>query len=109
MAFTVTHAMGWMGEPDDFSGFPALLDELDTVADAEHPDVSITHESQWSLGIMMGGRVIWENVEGAGDPKHLDGLSREEILRLMRLVAAGDLDSVHSQPWLPGYGPDRRP
>lgn len=36
-----------------------LLDELDT-ADAEHPDVAVSHESGWTLSAFRGGRLVWE-------------------------------------------------
>lgn len=103
MSFSVTHLDGSMEQPDDLSGFPALLDELDD-ATAEHPDVAVGHESGWGLTVMTRGRVVWENVEEGGAPRYLAGLSRGEILELMDLVAAGEIDAVESRPWRPGYG-----
>lgn len=103
MAFFVTHLYGDDDEVDDVSGFPALLDEL-ADADAEHTDVSVSHESGWTLGLFSRGRAIWENVDDDRiAPRHLDGLTRERLLELMRLVAAGDIDTVNEWPWQAGY------
>jgi len=38
--------------------------------DAEHPDVSLTHESAWCLGVFASGLVVFENLE-EGEPRHM--------------------------------------
>ena len=103
MAFSITHIDGSMEQPDDVSGFLALLDELGD-ATAEHGDVAVGHESGWGLTVLTRGRVVWENVEDGGAPRHIHGLSRDEVLELMALVASGDIDAVETRPWAPGYG-----
>ena len=80
----------------------ALLAELDA-ADDEHPDVSVTHESEWCISVFRNGLVVWENVE-EGDPRHRTGVERAEARRLLRLVAAGSLDEVERLEWQSGYG-----
>lgn len=103
MAFSVTHIDGSMEQPEDISGLPTLLDEL-ADATTEHGDVAVGHESGWTLTVLARGRVVWENVEEGTAPQHLDGLSREDILELMALVASGDTGAVEARPWMPGYG-----
>lgn len=104
MAFSVTHIDGSMDQPEDIFRLPALLDELND-ATAEHGDVAVGHESGWTLTVLAGGRVVWENVEeDRAAPQHLDGLSRESTLELMGMVASGDIDAVAARPWVPGYG-----
>lgn len=103
MPFTVVHIDGSMGRPDDTSGFPALLDELDD-ATAEHGDVAVGHETGWTLTVLASGRVVWENVEEGDEAHHLDGLSRGEIVELMESAALGDFDAVESRSWVAGYG-----
>jgi hypothetical protein len=80
-----------------------LLDEL-AGATVEHGDVAVGHETGWTLTVLAGGRVVWENVEEDNEPMHLDGLSRDETLELMELAAAGDAEAVDFRPWTPGYG-----
>lgn len=90
---------------DDDTSAPALdalLAELDDV-DHEHPDVAVTHESEWGLSVFGTGLVVWENVE-EGEPRHLAQVSRQEARRLLGLLAQGDLDAVEQQDWQPGYG-----
>lgn len=103
MAFSVTHDDGSMEQPGDTAGFAALLDELDG-ATAEHGDVAVGHESGWTLTVLPGRRLMWEDVGDGDEPRHLDGVSRDEILELMTFVASGDRDAVESRPWVPRYG-----
>ena len=103
MTFSVTHVDGSMEHLEDVSGFGALLDEL-YGATVEHGDVAVGHESGRTLTVLDRGRVVCENVEEVSAPRHLDGLSRDETLELMALVANGDEDAVEARPWAPGYG-----
>jgi len=78
-----------------------VLAQLDA-EDNEHPCVSLTHESEWSLGAYPNGLLVWENVE-EGEPRHLNNVSRERMLTLWLKLAAGRVDEVDAEPWLPGY------
>ena len=103
MAFHITHRHGAMTSNPPFSAFVSLLGELNEhPEDREHSSVSVTHESEWCLGAYGGGHVVWENLEG-GDPRHITGVPDAEILRLWRLLAAGDIAAIEKEPWLPGY------
>jgi hypothetical protein len=79
-----------------------VLAQLDAAADDEHPCVSLTHESEWSLGVYSDGLLVWENVED-GEPRHQLSVSREHVLTLWLKLAAGKTDEVEAEPWLPGY------
>jgi hypothetical protein len=103
MTFSVTHIDGSMEQPPDASNLSRLLNELEQ-ADPEHGDISVVHESGWGLVVLPHGRVIWENVEDDDAPRHLEGLTRQATLKLMQLVADGDLESVEAHSWAPGYG-----
>ncbi len=103
MTFSVTHIDGSMDQPEDMTGFPALLDEL-ADATTEHGDIAVGHESGWTVTVLARGRVVWEIVEEGTLAQHLDGLTRDDTLVLMALVADGDIDAVDTRPWVPGYG-----
>lgn len=102
MAAHVVHVGGEM-EPAASELLEPLVAELD-LADDEHPDVSIEHESGWGLSAFPSGLLVWENVEDGDAPRHMTGVSRSETLRHFRAVLDGDLDTVHRLPWSPGYG-----
>jgi hypothetical protein len=70
--------------------------------DIEHPSVSLTHESAWCLGAYQGGLLVWENLD-AGEPRHMNNISREQVLSLWLKLADGRLDEIEAEPWLPGY------
>jgi hypothetical protein len=101
MAYHVTHWTGAMEEDFPESRFGELLDELST-ADSEHPDLSMTHDSEWCLSFSKGGLVTLENLE-EGEPRHRTGVGREECLDLMRALAVGDLEWIGTGSWQPGY------
>jgi hypothetical protein len=95
------HVYGAMDEDTSDAALDALLDELET-ADAEHPDVSVKHESEWCVSVSRSARVVWENVE-EGEPRHMEGVQRQEARRLLGLVARGELSEMERQNWRPGY------
>ena len=100
--FLVTHLDGTM-EAGSLWGLPALLDELDN-ADIEQPDVSVSDESGWSVGLYASGRIVLEHLEDRdSEPVHIFA-SRQEQLIASAAVAAGRHDLLLDWPWLPGYG-----
>ena len=101
MAFHVTHSSGSMESCPPLSVLPSLLDELQT-ADAEHGDVSITHESEWCITVSRSGVVVFENLE-RGEPRHLQQVSRDKILDLWSRLARGEIESLETEPWILGY------
>jgi hypothetical protein len=104
----VFHARGrWGGDEPDPSveRLRTLLQDLDTqIEDIEHPDVSLTHETEWCLSAFPSGLLVWENLE-AGDinPRHMKAVPRDKVLALWLTLAEGDVAAVEAQPWLPGY------
>lgn len=83
------------------SALPGLLDELERV-DAEHGDVSVTHESEWCISVSRSGYTTLEHLE-RGEPRHLRDLPREKILDLWTKLANGDIEGVKSAAWISGY------
>ena len=79
-----------------------LIDELEDV-DPEHPDISVSHETGWSLSAFPSGRLIFENVEVPEEaPRQMVG-DRHVLKELLRALAVGDLDRLESEAWSP-YG-----
>jgi hypothetical protein len=82
-----------------------VLAELDEPVDEEHPDISLTHDSYWSLGAFPSGLVIWENIDDRfGSPRHLRDVPRGKLRELWIALASGDIAGIDAEPWLPGYG-----
>jgi hypothetical protein len=80
-----------------------VLAELDGEDDDEHPDVSLTHESEWSMSAFPDGLVIWENPE-VDIARHMLHLSRQKVLELWTKLADGQIADIEKEPWLAGYG-----
>lgn len=81
-----------------------LVAELDGPDDAEHPDVSVTHESGWALSAFPSGLLVWENIDSDGPGAHRASVDRIEVRRLFGLLARDDVGAVASFGWEPGYG-----
>ena len=83
----------------------AVLAELDEPDDPEHPDVSLTHESEWCLSAFQSGLLVWGNLEDdAGSDRHMTNVPRSEVRRLWSALARGDLHVVDAEDWQPGHG-----
>ncbi len=103
MAYWVNHLMGKSSVDYSLDLLGSLYDELSD-ADSENTDVSLTHESEWCLSAFSSGLVIWENVAGEGEPKHMSNLARENVIKLWKLLSTGNISDVDQEQWQPGYG-----
>ncbi|HEX4415329.1 MAG TPA: hypothetical protein VH107_16975 [Lacipirellulaceae bacterium] len=79
-----------------------VLAELD-VDDDEHPNVSLTHESEWTLSAFPDGLVICENAE-LDVAQHMLHVSRSKGLEMWTKLAEGQIEAIEQEPWLAGYG-----
>ncbi len=105
VTFFMYNRQGEAVEPASDATIEAVLAELDGYTDDEHPDVSLTHESEWCLSAFPDGLLVWEIAEESGVPRHMSGVPRSEVRRLWAALARGDLAEVNAQPWRQGYGP----
>jgi len=80
-----------------------VLAELDGEDDDEHPDVSLAHESEWSMSAFPDGLVIWENAE-ADIARHMLHVSRAKVLEMWIELSEGQIEAIESEPWIQGYG-----
>jgi len=74
----------------------------DRPEDIEHGSVGVTGDGEWDPSVNLGGRVIWENLEG-NSPRHMDGVSDEKVVELWNLLADGNLEPIEQEPWIPEY------
>ena len=101
MAFHLTTRWGGDEREPTIDRMREVLAQLD-VEDDEHPDVALTHESEWCLGAFPSGLLVWENLE-SGEPRHMNAVSRERVLELWLKLSEGHVSDVDCEPWLPGY------
>ena len=103
MAYWINHLMGNAEIDPALESLTSLFDELDG-ADEENTDVSLTHETEWSISAFSSGLVVFENVAGEGDPMHMKNVSKEKVIGLWSLLAQGELVKINEENWLVGYG-----
>ena len=64
----------------------------------------VANAQGWSLSAYPSGNVIYVTLEARPvESRHIKRLSRNEIGRLMRMLAAGDMASLEGEPWEAGY------
>ena len=102
MSFHICFVFGGTESNPPLDRLEDLYADLE-LADQEHTDVSVEHESGWGLSAFPGGRLIWENVEGDGPACHMTGVPREKVLELWAKLTRGQIEAIASEPWLPGY------
>jgi len=113
MSFFITHRDESNEDDPPLERLWDLLAEL-AIKDDEHPEVSLEHESGWSLDVYGPGYIIWYNpeavVEGKtmvggkyADGRHMRGVSDDKIIELWTKLARGDIDSIEAEPWKLGY------
>jgi hypothetical protein len=91
------------GSDPPLSSLPSLLRELDArPEDAEHFSVAVTHESEWRISASPGGHVIFERLEEGGET-HMVAVPEVKIIGLRSRLISGDIASLESEPWKPGY------
>jgi hypothetical protein len=78
--------------------FPALVGELDSVADDEHPDVAVQHPSRWILDCTKHGDVALESLDGAA-ARRMKGVSRAKMIELLRRFAEGGPHALDAESW----------
>lgn len=72
-------------------------------AEAEHPDVSLSHASGWGLSF-FNGYCVYENVEAeVPGPRHLRCTAPAEMMEIARMLLAEAFEDLEALPWKPGY------
>lgn len=105
MTATATHRDGSMEPSPSAESLTRLLAELDGRDDPKHGDVSVSHESGWTLSAFCSGRVVFENVEDDSvAPQHMYKVPRSDALALFERLINGDVEAVAQQQWKDGYG-----
>lgn len=101
MTYHVTTRWGGDESEPTESRLREVLAELDA-DDDEHPDASLTHDSEWCLSASQDGALVYQNLDDP-DPRHMPDVSREQVLALWLKLAAGNLDAIEAEAWRPGY------
>lgn len=79
-----------------------ILASLEDADPADAPEVWLTNDdSGWGLSVYGSGLVVLENDLSGDPPRRRTGVSRDEVMRLWRLLAAGDIEALQSEPWEP--------
>lgn len=107
MAFTITHVDGRMTGGEPGVEFDALIEEL-RLADDDHPDIAVSHETGMTVSVFRGGLVVVEDVEDVdgGEPRSAHARDRDELILILEAVASGrfsDLDGLAT--WHPWFRP----
>ncbi|MFZ5439420.1 MAG: hypothetical protein ACOZQL_05405 [Myxococcota bacterium] len=97
----------WTGKLErnpSFDRFVNAISELSS-ADEEHGSVSLEHENGWNIGYTINRNLYLEKVDSddPADRYHQTNASPEYVQRLWAELAAGNIQEILKEPWLPGY------
>lgn len=101
MAYNTTDLYGVTELNPTEARLEVLLQQLQEADEVEHPDVSLIHESGWSLSAYPNGTLLWENLEmpETEKPRYLSAVPVEKVLEYWLCLARGQLSVLHALPW----------
>lgn len=91
-----------MGETIDDPGEAQIREVPNELqhADEENPDVSLQHESGWSLSIFSDKTLLWENVEDSSvSPREARMNDWETVMSVLMMLSRGDIGGVSEIDW----------
>jgi hypothetical protein len=98
----MNNVMGESVDEPDEAGIREILAELQNV-DNEHFDVSLVHESGWSLSVYPDKSLVWENVnDETAQPSELALDSWQEVIVALLKLSRGEVSELQSLGWREG-------
>ncbi|CAL9469584.1 hypothetical protein SUDANB6_02809 [Streptomyces sp. enrichment culture] len=99
MSYFMSNLMGESIDYPDEAQIRQTLTELEK-ADGEHTDVSLGHESGWTLSVFREKRLLWENVEDPEvSPREATLDSWDDVVDLLLKLSRGDIGAVDAFSW----------
>ncbi|MFF4904213.1 hypothetical protein ACFY2T_05075 [Streptomyces sp. NPDC001260] len=96
MSYFMNNAMGESLDEPTEAEIREILTELQNT-DTEHFDVSLIHESGWSLSVYPDRTLVWENVNDGGvEPLELALESWHGVTDALLKLSRGDISAVIS-------------
>jgi hypothetical protein len=80
-----------------------LYDELFSSGIVDGNVSVIDDNTGWGMSAHRDGRLVFEHLGGEGGPHHMIPVPKERVLELWRRLIDGDIHSILSEPWKPGY------
>ncbi len=100
MSYWMTDVLGASIDEPDEARIRKIVAQLQTIADDEHPDISLGIESGWSLSVYRDRTVLWENVEDPDvSPRKTALDSWGEVIAVLLALSRGDISEVNSMDW----------
>jgi hypothetical protein len=105
MSYGVIHLYGHSDDAPGIDNLGELYDELEK-ADQTHFEVTVLHdESGYIITAHAAGYVVLDNMENIDkivEYRHIDSVTREQVIDMWRKLVTGDIESILALPWRPG-------
>ncbi|MEU0740340.1 hypothetical protein [Streptomyces sp. NPDC006134] len=99
VSYFMNNLMGESIDSPDEAQIRQTLAELEK-ADDEHTDVSLGHESGWTLSVFRDKRLLWENVEDPDvSPREATLDSWDDVVGLLLELSRGNIEAVDAFGW----------
>ena len=102
MSYFAYDRFGASFKQPDINCMKRLIASVATV-DSEHPDVSLNHETGWSLSYFGSSKMVFENAETGEGPWNMPNVTEGTALQLWMLLSLGQIAELKSQSWSTGY------
>lgn len=99
MSYFMNNLMGESFDAPNEAQIRQIIAELEH-ADDEHTDVSLGHESGWTLSVFQGKKLLWENVESPDiSPREVTLDSWDAVVDLLLALSRGNIETVNATSW----------
>jgi hypothetical protein len=99
--FGINHLDGSGEDNPPIESLSALYDELRLAGEHGNVDV-INDDLGWCMSAHQDGRLVFEHLAEGGE-RHMIPVPKERVLDLWKRLIDGNIDSILSEPWQPGY------
>ncbi|AJP02680.1 hypothetical protein TU94_15515 [Streptomyces cyaneogriseus subsp. noncyanogenus] len=99
MPYFMNNLMGESTDSPDEAQIRLILAAFQE-SDDEHTDVSLGHESGWTLSVFRDKRLLWENVEDTDvSPREGRLDSWDDVVDLILELSRGNIEAVDTFGW----------
>lgn len=101
--FSIIHMDGSDEENFPIEKLEDLYEEL-MVSSISDGNVAVIHDATgWCISTYRDKRVVLGHLGVEGKDMHMHPVPRSKTIELWTRLAKGEIESLKSEPWLPGY------
>lgn len=101
MPFNTTDAYGISEINPSTPRLKEIIKSVQQADEADYPDVSLIHDSGWTLTYSASKVLLWENLDRPGKrQRFLRDMEPDRVLELWCKLAEGKIEEIEKQGWI---------